>query len=360
MTKNGAPRFAMFGTGGMAAAMMSTFDHAGVRVVAVGSRDPTRGRQFADAFHIPTVGEKIDSLLRDSEFDAVYIANASAEHANTAIASLEAGKAVLCEKPLALSAGEAERVAAAATRTGKLCMEAIWISFLPAYRRFVELARTNTYGKPTHLFADFGYPVSEKARPRLFSQETGGVLSDRGIYLVALALDVFGPVEAVNAKLEVTGRGVEQHASLHLLHEGGNHSQLAASFTSLMSNTATLACTEGRIRLEEPLIGAETISIRRLTAAHDRPPDSVLIDAKQRLARSLRQSPLLRRYKRLFSNERHEYLGYGASPYLAQLLHFIELMSTGACESNVVPLQHSLSIHRILDRARGCIEPPRV
>jgi len=190
MDTNSAPRFAVIGTGSMAAAMMSTFDHASVRVVAVSSRDAARERQFASAFHIPTVGEKVESFLQSSEFDAVYIANASAEHGSTVIAALEAGKAVLCEKPLALSANEAERIADVARRTGKLCMEGIWIPILAAYRRFVELARTNACGKLTHLFADFGYPVNEKTLPRLFSPAAGGVLLDRGIYLVALALDV--------------------------------------------------------------------------------------------------------------------------------------------------------------------------
>ena len=94
------PRFAVIGTGGMAAAMMSTFAQAGVRVTAVASRDPQRSRQFASVFGIPTAGN-LDSLLCSTEVDVVYVANTAAEHATTAIAALEAGKAVLCEKPLA-------------------------------------------------------------------------------------------------------------------------------------------------------------------------------------------------------------------------------------------------------------------
>ncbi len=338
----------------MAAAMMSTFNHANVRVAAVNSRDTARGRQFASAFHIPTAGEGVEAFLQSSEFDAVYIANASAEHASTAIAALEAGKAVLCEKPLALSANEAERVADAARRTGRLCMEGIWITFLPAYRRFVELARTKACGKPTHLFADFGYPVSEEALPRLFSPATGGVLLDRGIYLVALALDVFGPIESVDANLDVTAGGVDRHVSLQLSHRGGEQSQLAASFTSLMSNSAMLACSGGLIRLEEPLIGAEMVSMRRMAVVHDPPPDPAqFLGMRQKFARGLRQRPLLRRLKRAIPNTRYEYLSYGVDPYLPQLLHFLRLVRAGSRESDIVPLELSLSIQRIIDRARG-------
>jgi len=337
----------------MAATMMATFERAGVRVAAVGSRDATRGQNFASAFHIATVGERIETLLKSNDFDAVYIANASSEHASTTIAALESGKAVLCEKPLALSANEAERVADVARRTGKLCMEGIWIPFLPAYRRFIELARTNACGRPTHLSAAFGYPTSQVTHSRLLSPRTGGVLSDRGIYLVALALDVFGPVESVDAKLEITANGVDQHASLQLFHRGGEQSQLAASFTSLMTNTATLACTSGLIRLEEPLIGGEKISMRHVAPDHDPPSDPAqLLGMRQKLTRGLRERAVLRRLKRAIPNSHREYLSYGTNPYLPQLRHFLELLGAGSRESDVVPLELSLRIQRIIDRAR--------
>ena len=86
----------------MAATMMLTFAQAGVRVNAVASHDPQRARRFASTFGIPMATD-LHSLLRSTEVDAVYIANATAEHATTTIAALEAGKPVLCEKPLALS-----------------------------------------------------------------------------------------------------------------------------------------------------------------------------------------------------------------------------------------------------------------
>ena len=354
MDAENVPRFAVIGTGGMAATMMSTFDRAGVQVASVVSRDAQRSRKFARVFRIPTASEDLDSFLRSSEFEAIYIANASADHAATAIAALEAGKAVLCEKPLALSAQEAERVADVARRTGNLCMEGLWIPFLPAYRRFQELALAKTCGEPTHLFADFGYPVCEHALPRLFSPATGGVMLDRGIYLVALALNMFGPVESVDAQLVVTADGVDQHASLQLRHRGGGQSQLSASFIALMSNTASLACSGGTIRLEEPLIGAETVSTRRVAAVHAlvREP-AQRSGMRQKLIRSLRQHPFLRRLKRTIPNARREHLSYGPDPYLPQLYHFLGLLRAGARESDVVSLGLSLDIMRVIDRARA-------
>ena len=348
------PEFAVVGTGNMATTMMTTFAQAGVRVTAVASSDQERARRFAKAFGIPIARDGLGPLLRSAEVDAVYIANATAEHATTAIAALEAGKAVLCEKPLALSLNEAERVVEVARRTNKLCMEGIWTPFLPAYRRFLELAGTKACGEPIHLFADFGYPVSEAALPRLFSPAAGGVLLDRGVYLVALALKVFGPVERVDARLDITGQGIDQNAFLQLSHQRGGLSQLSTSFTALMSNTAALACSGGMIRLQEPLIGAERISTRRMANRRTAPQDPNLpLRAFQNTVRTLRQSPLLRRLKQSLLNAPSEHLPYGTNKYLPQLEHFLALLKAGARESSVIPLELSLDIQRVIDRARA-------
>ena len=333
---------------------MSTFSHADVRVVDVASHDLQRAHRFARAFGIPTVSNDLFSLLRNPEVDAVYIANSTAEHAITAIAALEAGKAVLCEKPLAVSADEAGMVAETSRRMGKLCMEGIWTSFLPTYRRFLELARLKTCGQPSHLFADFGYPVGEDALLRLVPPAAADVLLDRGIYLVALALKVFGPVERVDARLRFNVHGVADHGSLQLSHSGGGQSQLSASFTSLMSNTAVLSCSGGNVQLERPLIGAETVSIHIMPGERNSPRDAALpLGPTQGVARRLRQSALLRRFKRALPRARREHLTFGPDKYLPQLEHFLALLKEGARESDIIPLELSLAAHRLIDQARA-------
>lgn len=345
-------KFAVIGTGTMAATMMRTFAQAGVRVTAIASRDLQRAHHFANAFGVPTATSDLHFLLHKADVDAVYIANATAEHASTTVAALNAGKPVLCEKPLALSTDEAELVAEVALRTGKLCMEGIWTPFLPAYRRFFELAAANICGEPSHLYADFGYPVAEDAFPRLFSPEAGGVLLDHAVYLIALALKVFGPVQTVDAQLDLSARGVDTQASLQLSHSEGGQSQLAVSFSTLMSNTATLSCSGGNIRLEEPLIGAESLSIKLKTAERNVSGDIALSHkAKKRLLGTLRRNPRLRRIRRALPSARREYHSYGQDQYLPQLEHFLTLLKDGARESDVVPLELSLAIQRVIGRA---------
>ena len=269
------PRFAVIGTGRMASTMMRTFAHTNVRVMAVASRDPQRRRQFAETFDIPVVGEDLVSLLRTTDIEAVYIANGNVDHATTAIAALEAGKAVLCEKPLALSTTECLKVAQAARQTGTLCVEAIWTLFLPAYRRFFDLAQSSACGQPTHLYGDFGYPVSNKALPRLVSPESGGVLADRAVYLIALALKLFGRVERVDAQLDVTDEGVDRRASLQLVHERGGHCATIQLPPARVVQHAVLACSRGIIQLDEPLIGSERVLQRNAAVEEVWPQDWV-------------------------------------------------------------------------------------
>ena len=347
------PKFAVIGTGGMAAAMMRTFSQANVPVLAVSSRDAQRRRQFAKAFNIPPTDDDLAALLRRSDIEAVYIANRNVDHASTTIAALEAGKAVLCEKPLATSAAECEQVAQVARKTGNLCVEAIWTLFLPAYRRFLELARTNACGEPIHLYSAFGYPVGRDASPQLLSRRGGGVLLDRAVYLIALSVKLFGPAATVDAQLDVTEEGVDHRAALQLRHMGGGHSQISVSFTSLLSNIAVAACSKGTIQLNEPLIGSESVLQRHAADDQMGVQSPSRSSVRQRVTRSLREIPLLRRLKRMLPNSHCEYHSYGTNPYLAQMEHFLTLVQGRARESDVVPLELSLEIQRIIDWSRA-------
>ena len=137
--------------------------------------------RFAEAFGIPDAYGDQHRMLARADIDAVYIANAAALHRGSAVAALQAGKAVLCEKPLALDSAGGAQVAAAARRADRLCMEGLWTLFLPAYQRFIALAESQSCGAPGHLSAGFGSP--EEAGGRLMSPDAGGVLLDRGVYL---------------------------------------------------------------------------------------------------------------------------------------------------------------------------------
>ena len=113
----------------------------GVEAWAVAARDPERAKAYAAEHGIPKVFDTYDELLSEPSIDAVYVPLANSLHAKWAIAAVQSGKHVLCEKPLASNAQQAADVVAAATQCGKLIVEAFHWRYHPMAERMLELGR---------------------------------------------------------------------------------------------------------------------------------------------------------------------------------------------------------------------------
>jgi predicted dehydrogenase len=344
------PRFAVIGTGRMAARMMRSFAALpGVQVVAVASATPGRAADFAGRFGLGIHGT-VDAIIARDDIDAVYIASRNADHAAIAIAALQAGKAVLCEKPAAISSDEAARVVAAARASGTLFMEAICTPFLPAFARAVSLARGGTLGDPRHLVADFSYPAPACAHPNIHRQPGGGVLLDRLVYPAVLALAVFGPVDRVRCSIAAgdDDPSLDVEAGLMLDHRGGGRSEISVSLLSLASNAATIGCRGGRIELMAPLTGPERIAVTPVKTPAAR-AGGLLPD---RVRDRLKQSALVRRLASVGSKavERH---AYGGDAYAPELAHFCSLLREGRSESPLVPFETTLAVQALVAAARA-------
>ncbi|MEO1135733.1 MAG: Gfo/Idh/MocA family oxidoreductase [Pseudomonadota bacterium] len=340
-------RFGVIGTGAMAAAMMPAMRLSReVDVVAVASGNDARARAFAETHGIRDVYGEAGVMLREQTIDAVYIANATGKHSETAIAALLAGKHVLCEKPFALTAVEGEKVLAAARESGKLFMEGLWTHFLPAYQRVHALVRDAAVGEPKHLTAAYGYPTTPELRPRLFRRDDGGVLLDVAVYPISLALRLLGPVADVTAIVTRNQERIDTDAAIQLRHENGGVSQLSASFDTLTSNTAVLSGRRGAVTIPAPVFGAEQVIVE--TAAPRGPADDAGASSKFKAA--LKQVPILRKLKSALGGGEHH--PYGRDQYLPQLTHFLSLIAAGKTESDIASHALSLDTLRVLDRIR--------
>ena len=196
------------------------------RIVAMASRQPERAREMLSPYSDARVAESYDTVLADREVDAVYIPLPNSLHREWTLRALDAGKHVLCEKPLGLDAGEAEEMAAAASRAGLHLMEAFMYRFHPAMREFVARVR-----EPLHIETSFGFQLHDRNDIRLKRELGGGALLDIGCYMVSVSRWILGDPVDVLAKATLEN-GVDITTTALLRFEGGATASMWASFES--------------------------------------------------------------------------------------------------------------------------------
>jgi len=157
-----------------------------VQVTAIAARDPQRARSFARRYKIPRVHQTYEDLLQDPEIDAIYNPLPNGLHAEWTIRALQAGKHVLCEKPMASNAREAEEMAKAAHETGLILSEAFAYRYHPLTARVKEIIASGELGKVKHIDAQFCFLLPLPNNIRFKYELAGGALMDCGCYPVSL------------------------------------------------------------------------------------------------------------------------------------------------------------------------------
>lgn len=246
-------RWGIIGTGSIASQFAAdmAFVPNGV-LVAVGSRAPATAETFASRFEIPKAYGNYQSLIDDTNVDAVYVATPHTLHLQNSISALQAGNAVLCEKPIAPTAADCEAILKAAQDADTYLMEAMWTYFLPAIRTAKAWVSGGRIGEIIRIEAQFGYPQRYDPGSRAYDPAlAGGVLLDMGIYPIALAC-LFLPDDPEN--IDVVARkaptGVDDE--VEMVFEYPNCvATLSASFRRKLPNCATITGTEGCIVIPE-------------------------------------------------------------------------------------------------------------
>ncbi|MET0724870.1 MAG: Gfo/Idh/MocA family oxidoreductase [Leifsonia sp.] len=241
-------RWAVIGTGRISESFVPDLQLAAAHsVTAVWGRSDERAEAFAGARGIPTWSSDLDDVLRRDDVDAVYIATPPATHVSIALRALDAGKHILVEKPMAMTAEDAAEIFARAEARGVFAMEAMWMKFNPLHRAVHARITDGLIGEPRHVRAGFGMPFP--AGGSRWSAELGGSsVLDQGIYPVTLALWMLGPVATVTA----TGRvrdGIDIAAHITLEHDGGRVAQLGCSIVEFIDPSAAISGTAGWIEI---------------------------------------------------------------------------------------------------------------
>jgi predicted dehydrogenase len=257
-------------------------------------------------------------MLRDPEVEIVYVATPHPFHHQHVLQCLDAGKAVLCEKPIAVNELQAREMVARARERKLFLMEAMWTRALPVMRQVGEWLDDGRIGAPRMLTADFGFRTRWNPEGRLLNPAlAGGATLDVGVYVVALAYMVFGsdPV-SVRALAHLGETGIDEQTALILRYDDGALALLSCAVRTDTPQMARIDGTEGRIEI--PRFWQAT------SATLEAGTDSVVTTR-------------------------------GEAGYHFEAEEAMSCLREGRTESSLIPLDESLRISRILDQVRAQI-----
>jgi len=223
------------------------------RRVAVGSRDLSRAQAFAAEHGFERAYGSYEALVNDPDVHAVYVATPHPFHAEHTILCLEHGKAVLCEKPLAVNARQAREMAACARANGVFLMEAMWSRFNPVMAEVRRWLSEGAIGEVRLVTADFGFRTAWNPQGRLLDLNlAGGALLDVGVYVASLASMVYGQQpQALSAAAHLGETGVDEQTAMLFHYPNGALAQLFCAIRTATIGEARLYGTEGHIAIPD-------------------------------------------------------------------------------------------------------------
>jgi predicted dehydrogenase len=244
----------IIGPGKIAAKFAAALSLAGnAKLHAVASRDTTRAQTFAATHGADQVYDSYEQLAADPAVDAVYIATPHGFHAEHTLICLQQGKAVLCEKPMALNAAEVTGMIAASRRHNTFLMEAMWTRFLPLMQHTTGMITAGNIGQLKYIRADFGFLAPFQPASRLYDVRLGGgSLLDIGIYPLFLCLHLLGKPDDIRAAGHLAPTGSDETCHALLTYNDGRSAVISSTLACQTSLTAEIAGTAGSIRIPTP------------------------------------------------------------------------------------------------------------
>ena len=220
------------------------------KLLAVGSRSSERARKFAAEHAIMKAYGTYEELVTDPELDVIYIASRHVGHYPDSMLCLEHGKAVLCEKPVAINRRQFERMIGLAAEKKLFFMEALWTRFIPSFMKCLEIVKSGLIGKVRLIESDFCFNPPYDPMGRLYNPLLGGgSLLDVGLYPVFLAMQMGSTITEIKAMAQLDGNNIDTSCTMLLSHEEGELSVLSSSIVTNGRVESIIHGNKGMVRL---------------------------------------------------------------------------------------------------------------
>jgi predicted dehydrogenase len=221
----------------------------GSELAAVGSRRPDAANEFAERFGAARAHGSYEELAADPDVDVIYIATPHSRHLDDVMICLEGGKHVLCEKPLAMNAADAETMITEARSRGLFFAEAMWMRTNPNIRRMLQMVKDGVIGTPLQVRAELGY-AAEAEKIRMWDPELGAsALLDMGIYPLTFAFLLLGEPDSIAAAGVLSDQGIDLNAGATLTYANGAVANIAWNQVAWSDNRGTIAGDAGFLEM---------------------------------------------------------------------------------------------------------------
>lgn len=311
----------ILGPGGIAQAFAKDLTFIeGHTIGAVGSRSIANAEKFANTFGGTAYGS-YEELVADSSIDAIYVATPHPAHHDNVILALNAGKPVLCEKPFAVNAKQAQAMVDAAAKNKVALMEAMWARFLPHYAKVREIVASGVLGPILSIHADHGQRLADRGIARLVDpQLAGGALLDLGIYPISFAHMILGNPTSITSKAVMTDRGVDAQTSMIFSYDNGAQAVLTTTMIEQTPCRAVVAGLHGWLEIDRTFYNPASMRV-------------ILNDG------SVTEYP-------------SAYTGHGLREQAESFKHIVQ---SGAVESKVLTWKDTVDIMKSMDTVRSQI-----
>ena len=353
MTEPETLGWALLGTGGVARKfVLDMAAHApGSKAMISASRNPENASRFAAGLPVAKAADSYEAAITDPTVGAVYIATPPAVHETHALMAINAGKAVLIEKPFALDYASARRISEAAQTKGVFCMEAMWTRFQPIIgeimRRLPDLGELRGFDGQ---FCAANVPSPDSS---LFAPEGGGSLLHRGIYPLYLSRLFLGEIVQMQTLSRQSETGADEETLLSIRHDNGALSRIRSSLRANGPEGGVVYGTKGTLYITGPLYRPTGAFIRPTHASRAGTGirDARKMEAFKESALGWRISSGLSLVKGRLRQQTLPAVMRG-NGYHYQILAVEQALKQGKIECAEMPLSDSLRLMEVMDQAR--------